>query len=203
MAKNTRAQKADVSKVHAVSRLLKEIVDYPGHVKRKSSPEYRKAHDYLVKKKDLPCLVCGVRDSTLRDPKQNPFGARHMETHHHIIEWALANAIDLKKFNERVVRQLRAKRHHDPIYDKDFTQRQLLEWVDHHHDNLWVLCNVHHRAARLGIHEITFPIWGPQDLVRDDFEYIPAKRKGASPTARKALAFRPPSAAKKKKKAGR
>jgi hypothetical protein len=203
MARKTDAQKVDISKVHAVSRLLREIVDYPGHVARRSSPEYLKAHSYLVKQLDLPCLVCGVRNSTLKDPKQNPAGAKQMETHHHIVEWALANAIDLNKFNQRVVRQLRAKQHHDPIYDKDFTQEQMLEWVDHHHDNLWVLCNVHHRQALLGIHEITFPIWGPQDLVRDDFVYIPATKEGPSPTARKAMAFRPPSAIKKKRKAGR
>ena len=24
---------------------------------------------------DLPCLACGVKQSTLKDPKQNPFGA--------------------------------------------------------------------------------------------------------------------------------
>ena len=203
MARKTSAQKADISKVHAVGRLLREIVNYPGHAARRSSPEYVKAHNYLVKKLDLPCLACGVRNSTLKDPTQNRLGAKQMETHHHIIEWALANAIDLDKFNQRVVGQLRAKRHHDPVYDKDFTQTQLLEWIDHHQDNLWVLCNVHHRQALLGIHEITFPIWGPQDLVRDDFVYIPSKKGGPSPTARKAMAFRPPSAVRKKKLARR
>jgi hypothetical protein len=43
-------------------------------------------------------------------------------------------------------------------------------WVDHSEDNLWVLCDVHHRAKFFGIHEITFPIWGPMDLLRPDFE---------------------------------
>jgi hypothetical protein len=42
--------------------------------------------------------------------------------------------------------------------------------VDHSEDNLWVLCDVHHRAAFLGIHEITYPIWSPADMLIDDFE---------------------------------
>lgn len=42
--------------------------------------------------------------------------------------------------------------------------------MDHSPDNLWVLCNVHHRAKYLGIHEITYPIWSPMDLLRPDFE---------------------------------
>ena len=193
---NTNAMRVDISKIHAVSRLLKEIVNYPGHVKRASSPEYTKAHKYLVKEKDLPCLACGVKNSTLDDPKQNPYGAKQLETHHHNIEWALANAIDLKKFNARVVAHMRARPYHDPIYDKAFTQDQLLDWVDHHLDNLWVICDVHHRGAFFGIHEITFPIWGPQDLIRDDFVYIPGKDGALGKTAKDALAFKPPSAKK-------
>lgn len=202
--KSRNAAKVDISKIHAVSRLLHEIVNYPGHAARKSSPEYVKIHKELTKKRDLACLACGVKNSILQDPKsrndpaKNPHGAKQMETHHHIVEWALANALDLKKFNERVVKHMRYRPHHDPIYDKDFTRDQMLEWVDHHPDNLWVLCDVHHRGALFGIHEITFPIWGPQDLVRDDFEYIPSKTGRESPTAKKAMAFKPPSASKKK-----
>ena len=45
-----------------------------------------------------------------------PYAARHIETHHHTIEWALANAIDTKKFNERIVRRMRLRPAHDPIY---------------------------------------------------------------------------------------
>ena len=62
-------------------------------------------------------------------------------------------------------------RHPDkPEYKKNFTLEDISNWVDHSEDNLWVLCDVHHRAQYLGIHEITDPIWGPQDLLRDDFE---------------------------------
>ena len=196
----------DISKIHAVSRLLREIVNYPGHAKRTNSPEYSKVHRDLAVVQDLPCLVCGVRNSTLKSKKENPCGARQMETHHHLVEWALANALDLGKFNERIVAHFRLRPHHDPIYNQDFTEDQMLEWVDHHPDNLWVLCDIHHRTPLLGIHEITFPIWGPQDIVKDDFRYIPApkgKKKlgGIAPmsvTAEKALNFLPPSAKNRK-----
>ncbi|TLY35348.1 MAG: hypothetical protein E6K62_04605 [Nitrospirae bacterium] len=99
-----------------------------------------------------------------------------METHHHVIEWALANAISVAKFNKHLLPHLRKRHPNRHEYKQDFSEKQLLDWVDHHEDNLWVLCDVHHRAKYLGIHEITFPIWGPMDLLRDDFEdYVRAE----------------------------
>jgi hypothetical protein len=63
-----------------------------------------------------------------------------------------------------------AHRHpNDPQYQNAFSQQQMLDWVDHSADNLWVLCDIHHRHVYLGIHAITDPIWGPVDLVRDEF----------------------------------
>ena len=89
--------------IHAKQRLLSEIAFYPKHAKRTETPEYTKVHKDMVVARDLPCLVCGVQNSTLRDPKRNTYGARQMETHHHVVEWALANAIDVGKFN-RILR---------------------------------------------------------------------------------------------------
>ena len=172
-----QAEASLISQIHTVGRILREIVNYPGHIERKNSPEYSKIHKELVDQKNLPCLACGVRKTTLGDRSKNPFGAKHMETHYHNVEWALANALDLEKFNDRVVSHLRARPHHDPIYDQDFTQTQMLEWVDHHPDNLWVLCDVHHRGKFFGIHSITDPIWGPQDLIKSNFKYIPGEGK--------------------------
>ncbi len=100
----------------------------------------------------------------------NPYSARQMETHHRIIEWALANAIDTKKFNTMILPSL-ARAHPDrEDYKTPFTEQQVRDWVDHDGDNLWVLCDVHHRAPLIGIHSITFPIWGPQNLLGDDFQ---------------------------------
>ena len=55
-------------------------------------------------------------------------------------------------------------------------------WVDHSEDNLWVLCDVHHRAKFLGIHEVSYPIWAPMNLLRTDFEdYVRAQIAATKP----------------------
>jgi hypothetical protein len=162
---------ADYAKqIHSTHQTLEEVAFYPAHDPRRETPEYKTIHDNLVNQKDLPCLVCGVRHSTLKDDNLNPYGARQMETHHHIVEWALANAVDVGKFN-KILRPFLQKRHPDkPDYNNDFNQQQVLDWIDHSEDNLWVLCDIHHRHKYLGIHAITYPIWSPVDLLRDDFE---------------------------------
>lgn len=148
---------------------LQEWTLYPAHEKRKATSGYRKTRKRLVDDEDLPCLVCGVRQSTLGKKKQNPFGARQMETHHRIVEWALTEAIELARFNERVIARFRARRPNDETYARNFTRQQMADWIDHHEDNLWVLCDLHHRAPYMGIHSISQPHWGPQDLVFPKF----------------------------------
>lgn len=165
-----------IDAVHANERILDEIAFYPAHDKRLETPEYKKAHDHLIKTLDLPCMVCGVKQSTLKDPKHNTYGAKQMETHHHVIEWALANAIDTEKFNKILLPHLAERHKANAEYQTPFTPEQVSAWVDHSEDNLWVLCDVHHRAKFLGIHQITFPIWGPMHLLRSDFQqYVKAQ----------------------------
>lgn len=164
------AKNYKVVKQHIQDHTIEELQFYPEHDKRRETPEYKKIHKKLVFDLDLPCLVCGVRNSTLSDPKENPYGARQMETHHHIVEWALQNAIGVDKFNKTLLPHLAHRHPHKSEYKHSFTLEQIRAWVDHSEDNLWVLCNVHHRAKYLGIHEITYPIWSPMDLLRDDFE---------------------------------
>lgn len=186
---------------HAVERMLHEEAFYPPHDKRKESPLYHKAHDQLVNELDRPCLVCGVTHSTLGDPARNPFGAVQMETHHHVIEWALANAIDPGKFNERILPGLLR---HDPAKYQEFehsgmSKDAIVQWVDHDEDNLWVLCDVHHRHKFVGIHAITYPIWGPQDIVDETLvkEQIKLSKGIGKPAARTARPKRRKKAAKK------
>ena len=193
--------RANVAKVHKLARDLHEVAFYPEHDKRTESPAYKKAHDHLTKELDLPCLVCGVRNSvlknqtTVKDPKKNPYGAKAMETHHHIIEWALANAIDADKFNKAIRPNLAHRHSQNATYQRDMTPSEVRDWIDHSEDNLWVLCDVHHRARYFGIHEISYPIWCPQDLLRDDFEeYVREQLKSSG-------ASKPSKPAKKAKKA--
>lgn len=167
---------------HMVERMLDEQAFYPAHDKRKESPEYARVHHQMTVVDDKHCLVCGVQHSTLGDLAKNPFGAIQMETHHHTIEWALANAIDPAKFNQHIrpgllhAAQRRAQeasyakvsdlyKAFDQAYESDLDIATIKQWVDHATDNLWVLCDVHHRHKFVGIHAITYPIWGPQDVV--------------------------------------
>lgn len=165
-----------LKQIHEVRRKLDERAFYPPHDKRRESEPYKTIHHQLVVEEDRPCLVCGVRNSTLKDKTQNRYGARQMETHHHVIEWALANAIDTKKFNDRVVAGLRRRHGGEQKYGHDFTDEEVKAWIDRDRDNLWVLCDVHHRHKWLGIHAISGPIWGPQDLLKAEFEETVAKK---------------------------
>ena len=50
------------------------------------------------------------------------------------------------------------------------TEEEIKDWIDHDEDNLMVLCSTHHRSKYFGIHAISFPIWSPANLFKDDFE---------------------------------
>jgi hypothetical protein len=187
-------------RVHENPRILQERAFYPEHDKRKETPAYKKVHDHLTKELDLPCLVCGVKRSTLNDKIQNRYGAKQMETHHHIIEWALANAIDAKKFSKIILPHLKARHSDKEEYQKpEFTDEEVRNWVDHSEDNLWVLCDVHHRAKFLGIHEISYPIWCPMDLLRNDFEEYVKKQIEENKPAKKAAKSTNQGAKKRKR----
>jgi hypothetical protein len=169
-------EKNNLQEIHVTHRTLDEEAFYPPHDKRRETPAYKAIHQKLCVEMDLPCLICGVRNSVLADKAKasdeslNPYGAKAMETHHHVIEWALTNAIDVDKFNKVLLPALKNRHPDKEEYRKDFTQEDIINWVDHSPDNLWVLCDVHHRHKYLGIHAITYPIWGPQDLLIKDFE---------------------------------
>lgn len=165
-----------ITGIHENRRQLDERAFYPAHDARKESAAYAKVHKELCIDHDLPCLICGVRHSTLDDPKENRYGARAMETHHHIIEWALANAVDVDRFNKALRPNLAHRHPQVAIYKRDMTAAEIHDWVDHSAHNLWVLCDVHHRHKFLGIHEISYPIWCPQDLLREDFEDLVKKQ---------------------------
>jgi hypothetical protein len=163
---------------HVVRRTVEEEVLYPPHAARTESSAYVAVHHDLVHNRKLPCMVCGVSIDTIHDASHNPFGAIALETHHHMVEWALSNAIDVEKFNARIVRMLHARNPSDPKYRdpsdphraRRFTRDEMIAWIDHDPDNLWVLCDVHHRHKDVGIHMVTGPIWGAQDLLLQQYQ---------------------------------
>ena len=154
--------------IHDVHRTLDEHAFYPAHDPRKESAGYRAVHKAMIVTEDLPCLICGVRRSTLKKKAENPWGATQMETHHAIIEWALIDAISVRKFVAQVVKP-RAKIN-PTKYDRHFGKAEMRAWIDHDRDNLIPLCDVHHRHRGYGVHAITGPIWAAQGLLRDAFQ---------------------------------
>lgn len=138
-----------LSHVHATGEGLAAIEMTPPHPPREETPEYSRAHHHLTRVLDEPCAMCGVRNSTLNDPKQNPFGATALETHHYPIERSLMDACDPLKVG---------------VVFPQVKDRETLEaFVDSEH-NLMVLCDVHHRHPLHGIHHLA-----PQDFFVQPF----------------------------------
>lgn len=138
-----------LSHVHATSEGVAAIEMTPPHPPREETPEYVRAHHHLTKVLDEPCAMCGVRNSTLHDPKQNPFGATALETHHYPIERSLLDACDPTKVGV--------------VFPQVKDQATLEAFVDSE-QNLMVLCDVHHRHPLHGIHHLT-----PQDFFVQPF----------------------------------
>lgn len=149
---------------HAVSRQLQETIAYPDHDPRKESAEYVRVHHHLVVELDEGCWICGVRHSTLGDPKHNPHGATQLETHHFHLEWALANAADPAKVLADFPEMGAADEEH------------LRAWLDSP-DQMLILCDIHHRHAHYGIHSITHPAWVAQRFLRDGWDLVTGETK--------------------------
>ncbi len=144
---------------------------YPPHPPRRATPAYRRVHARLVVEENRGCAICGVTNAVLvskrgrRDAACNPWRASAIETHHAVVEWALMNAVDVHRFNALVVAPMRERADADVVYRRNFSRAQMRTWIDHHPDNLMVLCDVHHRHAAVGIHAVTAPIWRVQPLL--------------------------------------
>ena len=161
-------------------RTLSETVWYPPHPPRKASALYSQTHHQLVAIEDRPCVVCGVRNSTLLDTSHNKVGAKALETHHSLIEWAGANAIDWDKLAadhpdlKTLVALAGAYHAHLLANGGKFTGSLdpaiVTAFVDSS-DQLLVVCDQHHRSAGKGVHMITGPIWELQRYERGDWDF--------------------------------
>lgn len=138
-----------LSRVHATSEGVASVEMTPPHPPREETPEYARSHHHLVFTLDTPCAMCGVRHSTLEDSKENPFGAKALETHHYPIERSLLDACDPAKIGV--------------VFPQVKDQETLEAFVDSEH-NLMVLCDIHHRHPLHGIHHLT-----PQDFFVQPF----------------------------------
>ncbi|MBX9900809.1 MAG: hypothetical protein K2Y28_08505 [Burkholderiaceae bacterium] len=134
----------DGAEVNQESRTIREFVDYPDHKKRSESAEFRANKRRLVVQLDVPCWICGGRQS------------REV---HHIHEWSLWNALD-------PVKVLNSLHVFDPYGYTHAAGDKPIESPDDIR-NLLVLCEVHHRGINTGVHYLTMPIWFPQRAVKD------------------------------------
>lgn len=100
---------------------------------------YLRTHHHLVDKLNSPCAICGVCKSTLHNPKENPFEAKDIETHHYPIERSLLNACDIKKLHA--------------IFPQIKDHASLESFIDSE-ENMMVLCDIHHRHPHYGIHHL-------------------------------------------------
>lgn len=142
-----------IEHVHETSLEVETIELTPPHQERRETEAYRKSHHFLVVEKDSPCEICGVRNSTLADPQQNPYKATALETHHFPVEWSLAGAVDPRKLHEK--------------FPQVFDQATLETFIDSP-ANLKILCSTHHRSLKYGIHH----------LLAQDFAILPYLRDG-------------------------
>lgn len=161
-----------------VRRTLSETVFYPEHAPRTASALYAQTHHHLVYDLDLPCVVCGVRRSTLGDLTQNRVGARAIETHHALVEWAGQTEINWDKLAQdnptlpTLVSIAQAFHAHllangslPPDYKLDATP-----FVDST-EQMLVICDVDHRGSQRGVHMITGPVWELQRYEAGDWDF--------------------------------
>lgn len=143
---------------------------FPGHPARLTTPEYRVTHDHLVKILDTPCEICGVRNSALGDPVQNPHKATAIETHHWPVQREYADACSWEKV---------AKDFSQYVVD----QASFLKFVDSPY-NMKVLCSVHHRDEEVGIHHATANDWIIQKYLLDGYVLVDKSVNAAADIAK-------------------
>lgn len=162
---NGKAAASEIlSHVHATVEGVATVEMTPPHPPREETPAYVRAHHHLTKVLDSPCAMCGVRNSTLHDPKENPFGAKAIETHHYPIERSLLDACDPQKIGI--------------VFPQVKDQATLEEFVDSEH-NLMVLCDVHHRHPLHGIHHLTPQDFFVQPFLIEGYEVVVTKEDEA------------------------
>jgi hypothetical protein len=155
---------AILSHVHATTEGVAAVEMTPPHPPREETPEYARAHHHLVHVLDEPCAMCGVRNSTLHDPKQNPFGATAIETHHYPIERSLLDACDPAKVG---------------VVFPQVKDRASLEAFVDSEANLMVLCDIHHRHPLHGIHHLTPQDFFVQPFLLEGYQVVATEEQAA------------------------
>ncbi len=143
--------------VHATTVEVAQIEMTPPHPPREQTPMYMRTHHHLVYTLDTPCAICGVRNTTLQDPRENPCCARAIETHHYPIERSLLNACDPCKV------------HLSFPQVKDHASLEAFVDLE---ANIMVLCDIHHRHPHHGIHHILAQDFFIQPFLFSGYEIV-------------------------------
>jgi len=139
-----------VTPAHTQQTTLHLLEFYPAHEPRETDPHYHlfnQTRARLEKLGKLVCWVCGKDGAAAGHP---------IELHHNRVEFALANGVDLTKFEAAY-----------PEFGLvNATEDQFLDWIESE-GNMLPLCKLHHTGSQ-GIHCIPMPIWQALKYWRDD-----------------------------------
>lgn len=141
---------------HVITRRLIETVNDPAHAERTESPEFRASKARLRQDGHMRCWVCGTTEA--------------IQIHHYGAEWMFAPVVDFAKLKAFLLEW-------DVYGYSRLLQHQPLTSVDDVR-NCMALCREHHCSgsadgAANGVHNITFPAWVSQKIVRAGDETVP------------------------------
>jgi hypothetical protein len=147
-------------------RTLHELAFYPEHGPRGSDPHYaifHAARHHLIDVLKVGCWIGGATKDQIAAglaPDHPCHGAKQLEAHHHIAEWAGLSEIDWRK----VAKDFPQLGIHS---DEDFLRAAESE------GGLLILCDRHHRGPYHGIHTITQPVWQLDRYAQAGWHFTP------------------------------
>lgn len=152
---------ADVP-AHSEKRTLEFTVSFPEHEPRTASRLFHQTRHHLIDVLGVGCWIGGATKADLADglPEGHRcYGAKQLEAHHDLAEWADWNGLDWRK----VAVDFPQLHIHD-----DASFRAAAE----SDTGIMVLCDKHHRAKGHGIHMVDYPSWRPDRWAREGMEFL-------------------------------
>jgi hypothetical protein len=143
-------------KQHKTVRNLTEVTITPEHAKRKESATFRASKQRLRDDGHYNCYICGSTEE--------------LQVHHYGGAWAMANVLDFKKL-KAFLEEWDIYGYGKLLQNKSFTSVDDIR-------NCMVLCQEHHTGGTSdgsanGIHNITFPAWISQKVVKKGKYIVP------------------------------
>lgn len=159
-----------MTEAHFEKRTLRENAKYPKHAPREEDVHYKVFHHaqhHLIHELGAGCWIGGATLEQIHSglaADHRCFGAKQLEAHHSVAEFAGLNEIDWQKVA------------------KDFPQAELHSDEDflnfaEGEGGLMILCDIHHREAGRGIHSVTYPVWLLDRYAKDEWEFLPGLDK--------------------------